>query len=709
MNVARWLLVGTVASLALVGACADPTVSSLCSGPACAKPDGVTFGDSLGADLFGEDAFVDSAQDSGSLDLPPEVATDLPNDVGTDTTPLDVVADVVTDIGPDGPPADVAPDAEVSLDTDVSKDTGTPGECTTIDDCVTLFGAPAVGSCDAWACEQGTCATVAATGDTMCSTFTFEFGTEYGYCAPGGICAQWCGDGFLQDSMGEVCDDKNTTSGDGCRDDCQIEEPIGAGFTGGQCQVDEDCAPLGAVCIPGAGGGSCAVACTSTCSDQAGSPVTFCIDTAAYDKSVQDDVSIPAELYPALCVSKCDFGRFPRHGCRDGFHCELHTRHNQSVEDEVCVPGPWHTGLKLDVGGDYVIGLDPDGPTVGEPWSRLLDLTCNDGGFFQPIPSNLFRALGDTLSAMGPDGRNRDWERLCEVPSDLPDVYDLHLNLFNSQTTFRLMGSRTQVVDWTAAGAYGGKEHGDVLVGGPLYPVRHMVYANDGTYYLLADNGFDYPHADPKRGRTFGWVNGEEWGPLDAALEPAADYVCIKANSGGRFYRGWGRADVVAYIAGMAMDHLAAHGELLGVGDLSLPTGGDIDDHGSHELGRDVDLYLVTSDPVFDGQALGSKPWLWVSACAQSGGWVCNYWENATGADEVLAGADHTDVATMLSTLAQYAYENPPITHFVQNDVNVLQPFIDLPGSTPAFVHAGNNAASGWPPHNNHIHVRFPL
>lgn len=61
----------------------------------------------------------------------------------------------------------------------------------------------------------------------------------------------------------------------------------------------------------------------------------------------------------------------------------------------------------------------------------------------------------------------------------------------------------------------------------------------------------------------------------------------------------------------------------------------------------------------------------------------------------------------LLTSLAQYAYDNPGPSWFVQHDVVVLQPFIDLPGSTPQYVHAGNDASLGWPTHDNHIHIRF--
>ena len=45
-------------------------------------------------------------------------------------------------------------------------------------------------------------------------------------CAP-----QRCGDGVLDNMKGEVCDDGNTTSGDGCSSDCKSAETCGNGIT----------------------------------------------------------------------------------------------------------------------------------------------------------------------------------------------------------------------------------------------------------------------------------------------------------------------------------------------------------------------------------------------------------------------------------------------------------------------------------------------
>ena len=46
---------------------------------------------------------------------------------------------------------------------------------------------------------------------------------SYGGCAPGCVLAPRCGDGVVQQSEGEECDDSNTSSGDGCSATCRLE------------------------------------------------------------------------------------------------------------------------------------------------------------------------------------------------------------------------------------------------------------------------------------------------------------------------------------------------------------------------------------------------------------------------------------------------------------------------------------------------------
>src|SRR5262249_12407615 len=67
-------------------------------------------------------------------------------------------------------------------------------------------------------------------------------GTDALISAPGAgsvyLCT--CGDGEIDFSCGEQCDDGNTLGGDGCSADCQVE-----------CAADGDCTPLRIDCLQG--------------------------------------------------------------------------------------------------------------------------------------------------------------------------------------------------------------------------------------------------------------------------------------------------------------------------------------------------------------------------------------------------------------------------------------------------------------------------
>jgi hypothetical protein len=106
-----------------------------------------------------------------------------------------------------------------------------------------------------------------------------------------------------------------------------------AGFIGGSCAEDADCAYEGGVCRTSVEGGACTQACDQFCPDQDGAPVTFCVD----------DASLPSELAglgDGACVSRCDTGLFPQGGCRAGYGCVVAPRANDlEVERYVCLPG----------------------------------------------------------------------------------------------------------------------------------------------------------------------------------------------------------------------------------------------------------------------------------------------------------------------------------------------------------------------------------
>jgi hypothetical protein len=396
-----------------------------------------------------------------------------------------------------------------------------------------------------------------------------------------------------------------------------------------------------------------------------------------------------------VCYDRCDFGANPTGGCGDGFHCER--RSVGGATAEVCIEGDWNKGLLLSDDGAQVLGLDPDGGAA-EPYRTLAGMKC--GGSFGRIDKNLFSGLGRTLLAMGSAGRSLTWERLCSRPSGLPSNHDIG-DEASAGRAFRLKGSRTSLIAWVGYALYGVAKTSEAGRRGPLWRSRVMVYANSssGVYYLYADGAADHPGYEPERGRHFGVVGGVEWKPLDTAASPVDDFRAYKAQTAASFTQQWADARTINWLAGMLRAHREAHGIPLGIGDCSLPTGGDIEGHGSHETGRDCDGYLLTFSEGATGSATN-----WISDCSHpSSGWQCWYTNQDTGGRE--SGAE--PAGTRLKTLAQYALDHDGISHFVQNDVTVLSPFRARSGGSPRFLDESNCASSGWPLHQNHLHFRF--
>ncbi len=88
--------------------------------------------------------------------------------------------------------------------------------------------------------HQGGCMTDAdCAGGLVCGSNAKNFGTSFRVCWPAvcagplndpTLCGTWCGNGTVQASLGEVCDDGNTVSGDGCSSDCRSKEVCGNGY-----------------------------------------------------------------------------------------------------------------------------------------------------------------------------------------------------------------------------------------------------------------------------------------------------------------------------------------------------------------------------------------------------------------------------------------------------------------------------------------------
>jgi hypothetical protein len=112
-------------------------------------------------------------------------------------------------------------------------------------------------------------------------------------------------------------------------------DPGPLGFIGSPCDSVDDCAFDGAVCLPNAQGypgGMCSLGCEQSCPDEAGHPVTLCVDDGELP-------AVAAAIDEGACHSRCDFGYFPDSGCRPGFGCQRVPRPNLESELYACLPG----------------------------------------------------------------------------------------------------------------------------------------------------------------------------------------------------------------------------------------------------------------------------------------------------------------------------------------------------------------------------------
>lgn len=107
-----------------------------------------------------------------------------------------------------------------------------------------------------------------------------------------------------------------------------------AGVHGGPCDVDEDCAAAGAVCLRGAfPRGTCSATCTSSCPAAVGDRDGVCAGTF----QLPDDAQ---QIGDGACLASCDYGRFRSTGCREGYGCvPLARPKGTSAPAYACMPG----------------------------------------------------------------------------------------------------------------------------------------------------------------------------------------------------------------------------------------------------------------------------------------------------------------------------------------------------------------------------------
>jgi hypothetical protein len=89
-------------------------------------------------------------------------------------------------------------------------------------------------------------------------------------------------------------------------------------------------------------------------------------------------------------------------------------------------------------------------------------------------------------------------------------------------------------------------------------------------------------------------VSGRVWKSLPHELAPGTGYTVFKRRySEASLHRQWGREEAIQWAVGLANFYRDRTGLRLGIGDVSHVVGGKMTDHGSHQEGRDMDVYVL--------------------------------------------------------------------------------------------------------------------
>jgi hypothetical protein len=89
-------------------------------------------------------------------------------------------------------------------------------------------------------------------------------------------------------------------------------------------------------------------------------------------------------------------------------------------------------------------------------------------------------------------------------------------------------------------------------------------------------------------------VDGERWHSLPFRASPGGTYTLMKRHwPEASLHRQWGKEAAIAWTIGLCNFYRDRAGLRLGIGDISHVVGEDMTDHGSHQRGRDVDVYVL--------------------------------------------------------------------------------------------------------------------
>ena len=236
-------------------------------------------------------------------------------------------------------------------------------------------------------------------------------------------------------------------------------------------------------------------------------------------------------------------------------------------------------------------------------------------------------------------------------------------------------------------------------------------------------------------------VDGERWDSLPFRASPGVTYTLMKRRwYEASLHRQWGKQSAIAWTIGLCNFYRDRAGLRLGIGDISHVVGEAMTDHGSHQLGRDVDVYVLDYP---SGSAFPEAYWCdgtttTLTLTAMVPPTSASELYTPTGGTR-LTGAHETGVWRRYATVLAYCFATwGTLKTFtwhgvrgIQTDaVAIAQAAFDAgwkstwgpapksradlspSASERARKLIGQGSSSygpgkGWPPHRDHIHIRL--
>ncbi len=185
-------------------------------------------------------------------------------------------------------------------------------------------------------------------------------------------------------------------------------------------------------------------------------------------------------------------------------------------------------------------------------------------------------------------------------------------------------GDFAQIQRWTGLARFGCEDDCSPERRGPLAAYDLFVTTEGTRAYLHVVVPSIHSQGTPRRDGLGFHVRlddeGKEWIPLANIARAGVDYRPYKRSYQPSATRQWGKREFLERIVVIARRYKEETGELLGIGDISVVTGGKILDHWTHRKGVDADLYLLVSTQTAAAEAPPASQQVAASAAASSDG-----------------------------------------------------------------------------------------